>query len=199
MNNIKIKRIINGAEEANCYLVVAGNELVVIDPGDESEEIIQKIDELGKMNYKYILLTHGHFDHVMAVNDLKKKFGFQVVIGKYDKDIKGLNAKFNVDVPQTEVDITVSEGDALDFGNEKIKVLSTPGHTKGSVCYLIGDNLFSGDTLFPHRHGRTDFATGNPEEMDKSLKRLFDLPGKTKVFPGHYEETTLGEARKYFN
>ncbi len=198
MDRLKIKRIINGAEEANCYLLVLGNDLAVVDPGDRVERIISAIEEFGTLNYRYIFLTHGHFDHVGAVKKLVEKYGFRVAISDRDKDIKYLNEKFGLKLPGMQFDIFVHDGDILNFGGGKVKILATPGHTSGSVCYLIGDNLFSGDTLFPHRHGRTDFATGNPEEMSESLAKLFKLPDETKVFPGHYEETTIGEARKYF-
>lgn len=199
MNKLKIKRIINGVEETDCYLLISGNDLVVVDPGDEAGKIISEIERLGDVKPNYILLTHGHFDHVGAVNVLVQKYGFQVVMNERDKDIETLNKAFGLKLSEIKPDIFVNDGDILDFGGEKIRIMETPGHTRGSVCYLIGNNLFSGDTLFSHRHGRTDFATGNPEEMNKSLAKLFKLPDKTKVFPGHYKETTIDEARKYFS
>lgn len=195
---LKIKKIIVGPVETNCYLISLNNELAVVDPGDEYEKIEAEIEKLGEVKHKYILLTHGHFDHVLAVNQLKEKYGFEVAIGEKDRDISGINLQIGAQVPEIKADITLKEGQALDLGGQKIQVIETPGHTVGSVSCLIGDNLFSGDTLFHHSHGRTDLPGGSDEDMKNSLKKLFALSDQTKVFPGHYEETTLGEAKKHF-
>ena len=211
---MKIKKIVVGQIETDCYLLISGSELSVVDPGDEPDRLISEIEKLSSchsreggspdtLTPKYILLTHGHFDHVGAVKKLKEKYGFQIVLCKkehelyrYTKGQEKLSGMI-LDYPG-DPDILIKEGDILSFGKEKIKVLETPGHTSGSVCYLICNHLFSGDTLFPHRHGKTSFPTGSQKEMDKSLKRLFLLPNDTNVLPGHYEETILGMAKKHF-
>ncbi|MDO8507320.1 MAG: MBL fold metallo-hydrolase [bacterium] len=193
-----IKRIVVGPIEVNCYLFVSGIELAVVDPGDEAEKIIEEIGKLGKVDYKYVLLTHGHYDHVMAVNELKDKYGFKVVIGEKDADISGMNAQIGVQTPKTKVDITVKDGQVLDFGGQRIQVLETPGHTIGSVSYLIGTDLFSGDTLFRHTHGRTDLPGGSDEDMGDSLEKLLKLNEKINIHPGHGEETTVEEEREFF-
>lgn len=193
-----LKKVVVGPIETNCYLLVSNNELAVVDPGDEPEKIIGEIGNLGKVDYKYILLTHGHYDHVMAVNELKEKYDFKIVIGEKDKDISGMNLLVGIQVPETRADITVKDCQTLDFGGQKIRVLETPGHTEGSVSYLIGDNLFSGDTLFRHNHGRTDLPGGSDEDMGKSLGKLLKLDENIKVFPGHGEETTIEEEKEFF-
>jgi len=198
MKKMQIKKIIVGPIETNCYLVVSGNELAVIDPGDEADRIISGIQDLGKVNYKYILLTHGHFDHVMAVNELKGKYGFKVIVGEKDTDIQSLNAQIRIETEAILPDVTVKEGDELELGEEKIGVFATPGHTKGSVCYKISQNLFSGDTLFHRSHGRTDLPGGSDEEMGKSLDKLLKLDENIKVYPGHSNETTIKAERENY-
>lgn len=193
-----IKRIVVGGWGVNCYLIISGNELVVIDPGDETEKIVSEIEKLGKMDCKYILLTHAHFDHVGAVSDLRKKYGFKVVIDKEDEDISGMNLQIGVQLPDVDTDIIVKDKDNLDLAGQRIRVIGTPGHTKGSVSYLIDGNLFSGDMLFRHTHGRTDLPGGSDREIKNSLKNLLELDGKIKVYPGHGDETTIQEERKHY-
>lgn len=199
-----IKRIVVGPVETNCYLILLNNELVVVDPGDEYEKIEAEIEKLGKVKHKYILLTHGHFDHVLAVNRLKEKYaclparqGFEVAIGEKDKDIADLNLQIGVQVPEIKVDITLKDGDTLNFGGKKIQIFETPGHTTGSVSYLIGDNLFSGDTLFKHTHGRTDLPGGSDISMKKSLEKMLKLDQGTNVHPGHGPETTIQKEKEH--
>lgn len=203
MDKLKIKKIVVGPVHTNCYLILSDNELVVVDPGGEAEKIAAEIEKLGKVNCKYILLTHGHYDHVMAINEIRDRYaclpgqGFEVVVGEKDKDIAGLNAEIGVQVLDIKADILLKDGQVLAFGGEKIQVLETPGHTRGGVSYLIGDNLFSGDTLFKASYGRTDLSGGSVEDMIKSLERLLKLDENTKVHPGHGPETTIGEEREY--
>lgn len=193
-----IKRVVVGPIQTNCYLILLNNELAVVDPGDEADKIIKEVEKLGDVGHKYILLTHGHFDHVMAVNDLKKKYSFKVVVSEKDKDIQGLNSDIGVEVSLVKPDILLKEGDELRVGKEKIKALEAPGHTRGSISFLIDNKLFSGDTLFRHSHGRTDLPGGSKEEMSKSLEKLFKLDENIRVYPGHGPETTIEEERKFF-
>lgn len=190
-----IRKIVVGPVQTNCYLVVSDKELVIVDPGDEAEKIISDIEGLGKVNYKYILLTHGHYDHVMAVNELQNRYKFKIVIGKKDKDISEINAQIGVQVPDIKADILLKDGQVLDFGGEEIQVLETPGHTRGGVSYLVGNSLFSGDTLFHVSYGRTDLPGGSDDDMKKSLEKLLKLDENVKVFPGHGQETTIGAER----
>ena len=156
---------------------------------------------IGDTDLQYILLTHGHFDHIGGVRDIKKEYGCKVVISSVDAPMlssgkASLAAFCGAEQNDTEPDITVQDGDEIELGTLKIKVLSTPGHTSGSVCYVVGDALFSGDTLFYCSCGRTDFPTGSSDDMIKSLKKLASLDGNYKVYTGHNQLSNLDFERK---
>ncbi|MBO5859259.1 MAG: MBL fold metallo-hydrolase [Clostridia bacterium] len=203
---MKITRIDLGHEIfANCYLLVdeKTGESAIVDPAYFNDEIADAFDEAGMGELKYILLTHGHFDHIFGVHGLKEATGAQVVIHKDDADFlldpeKSL-AKNNFPEHQlpVEADIILNDGDELFLGEEKITVVSTPGHTMGSVCYIIDNDrvIVSGDTLFCMTAGRTDLYGGNEEMMIDSLKKLIALEGDYRVLPGHNRETTLDRER----
>ena len=197
-----VKKISLGELGANCYFVTSGNDSLVIDPGDSSEMLLNLINEFGAEKFKYILLTHGHFDHIGNTAALKKMYpDSKIVISEKEKEFTttprlNLSLFFGSDCEPFKADITVDDGDILPFGDERIKVMSTPGHTIGSVCYLFSDCLFSGDTLFRESIGRVDFPTGNDEEMKNSLKKLYNLPGNPVVYCGHDASTTLDSERK---
>lgn len=165
---IIIKRIIVGPLETNCYLLGDDRtkEAIIIDPGDEAGKILGAIKE-NNLKPKFILLTHSHPDHTGAVKFLEKTF-----------DIECRN---------------VEDGDELTVGDLKINVIATPGHKEDSVCFIIGENIFSGDTLFQSGIGRTDLIGSDYGQMQRSLKRLVKFPPNFKVFPGHGPETTIGE------
>lgn len=190
---------------ANCYLLVdeKTGEAAIVDPAwyvDEFNDILEK----NNAKLKYIMLTHGHFDHIFGVHGLKEATGAKVVI--HFKDAEHLTdpgkslAEGNMPEPQIPVsaDVLLKEGDVITLGDEEIKVMSTPGHTMGSVCYIIESEktIISGDTLFCMTAGRTDFPDGSDELMIKSLKRLIVLEGDYRVLPGHNRETTLESERK---
>ena len=203
---MKITRVDLGHEIfANCYVLVdeKTGESAVVDPAYYNGDIAEMFKEAGAEHPKYILLTHGHFDHIFGVHALKEASGAKVVIHKDDADFlldpaKSL-AENNFPEPQLPVvaDITVSEGDELMLGDEIIKVISTPGHTMGSVCYILEKDsvMLSGDTLFCMTAGRTDLYGGNENMMIESLKRLIALDGDYRVLPGHNRETTLERER----
>ena len=185
---------------ANCYLLVdeKTGEAAIVDPAwyvDEFKDILEK----NNAKLKYILLTHGHFDHIFGVHGLREATGAKVVIHFKDAehltDPKKSLAEGNMPDPQIPVtaDILIKEGDVLNLGDEEIKVMSTPGHTMGSVCYIIESDktIISGDTLFCMTAGRTDFPDGSDELMVKSLRRLIAIEGDYRVLPGHNRETTL--------
>lgn len=188
---------------ANCYLIVdeKTGEGVVVDPAWYGEALKNAV---GDTKIKYILLTHGHFDHIFGVPGLKKASGAAVVIHQNDAghllDPKKSLAQGNMPEPQipVEADIIAKDGDVLTLGEEKITVMHTPGHTMGSVCYILENDrvIISGDTLFCMTAGRTDFFDGSDEKMIESLKRLIALDGDYRVLPGHNRETTLESERK---
>lgn len=197
-----VEKIVLGELKTNCYIVVneKGN-CIVIDPADESEKIINRIKSQN-LSLKAILLTHGHFDHIMATNTLKKEFDCPVIIGEADEemltdDLKNAAALLGMHVDKIFADKKVNDKDILDFDTFRIKVLATPGHTKGSVCYICEDTIFSGDTIFLECVGRTDLYGGNAVKLMTSLKKLNDLEGDYKIFSGHGEDTTLNHEREY--
>ena len=183
-----------GPYEVNCSIVSRGAETFVIDPGAEADEIRRR---LGTREITAILLTHGHFDHIGAVPELAWAFpNCPVYVG--ERDIPVLTHPLNQnppDYPPIEKPATVTAAPAELLG---FRVLPTPGHTPGGVCYFLPDErvLFSGDTLFRGSVGRTDFPGGDMKTLLQSLKSLAALPADTRVIPGHGDETTLGEERE---
>ncbi len=183
---MEIYQIEVGPMKNLCYIVSSKGESVIIDPGFDAEKIIGVVKS-NNLKVKYVLLTHGHFDHIRAIPEIKKEFDVDILC----------NPNENLKIPYK----SIYDNKEIEFGDEKIKVIETPGHSRGSVCFLIRDNLFSGDTLFYHSFGRTDLPEGNENEMLNSLKKLFELPKKIKVYPGHdygAETTTIGEEKEFF-
>lgn len=197
---MKVSYKVFGDLDNNCYLLLdeTTNKSALIDctvADDRMRELI------GDTDLQYILLTHGHFDHIGGVRDIKKEYGCKVVISSVDAPMlssgkASLAAFCGAEQNDTEPDITVQDGDEIEVGTLKIKVISTPGHTSGSVCYVVGDALFSGDTLFYCSCGRTDFPTGSSDDMIKSLKKLASLDGNYKVYTGHNQLSDLDFERK---
>ncbi len=188
---------------SNCYLLVdeKTGEGAVIDPAWYGDALKKA---LGDIKIKYILLTHGHFDHIFGASGLRDATGAKIIIHKNDAEHlynpqKSLaeNNFPEIQIP-VSADITVKNGDVLTLGDEKIKVMHTPGHTMGSVCYILENDrvIFSGDTLFCMTAGRTDFFDGSDELMIQSLKKLIALDGDYSVLPGHNRSTTLESERK---
>lgn len=196
---MKIERFVLGCLQTNCYLVydVSSSEGIVIDPADDGDFISQKILDRA-INPKFIIATHGHFDHVLAALELKLNFNIPFLMHKADvpilrrmqktgKFFTGLKAD-----PPAPVDRFLKEGDWVIFGKEKLKVIETPGHTPGCISLFSKGILFSGDTLFYQGIGRTDFSYSSQKQLLKSLtEKLFVLPADTCVFPGHGKETTI--------
>ena len=197
-----VETMVLGPVSANTYIVTddVSVETAIVDCGECTPELL---DRLNGKNVKYILLTHGHADHILGVYDLKQAFPeAKIVIHKKDADCltnEMMSIAFSI-APHTqkniEPDITVGEGDVISLGSLDFNVMHTPGHSEGSVCYLIDDLIFSGDTLFFGSVGRTDFEYGNYDDIIKSVKRLAALEGNRKVFPGHGMLTTLERERK---
>ncbi len=200
-----LKTFVEGPIDANNYLLIdeESKEAVLIDCSAARPELIKEIKDMG-IKLKYILLTHGHFDHILGVDKFKEVFGIDAYVS--EDDIPQVKASpemiqmfTGLTVPQiTGVDKFAADGDEFAIGNTKIKAISTPGHTEGGMCYLVEDKLFSGDTLFQRSVGRTDFPGGSFEKLSKSIKeKLFLLPDDTEVYPGHGAKTTIGFEKKY--
>lgn len=184
-----------GSMDNNCCLIVDenSNKSALVDCTEFSQKML---DLIGNTDLCYILLTHGHFDHITGARDIKAKYGAKIVISKTDAPMLNssrlsLAAFCNAEQNDVDADILVDDGDEIELGDIKIKVMSTPGHTSGSVCYIAQDCIFSGDTLFRCSCGRTDFPSGSPQQMAQSLQMLKDFDGDYKVYTGHNSITTL--------
>lgn len=187
---MKITSMTTGSIGTNCYLLYdeATKDAVVIDPSDYSVKVASQIEKLG-LKVRAILLTHGHFDHGGDVERIRKLTGAPVYLHPADR---GLGLGINR-LGATE---DLSDGMVLRLLGTEFRVLHTPGHTPGSVCFLVGDVLFSGDTLFAESCGRTDLPGGNGDQLLRSLRRLAELPGDYDVYPGHEEATSLEYERQ---
>lgn len=206
MREFRIKSCMVGTVGTNCYIVYREDlkRAVVVDPGDDGACILERCGELG-VEPEAILLTHGHFDHIMAVEEVRRAFpGVVVCAGAKEERLLGdpginLTGAFGKGFSM-KADRLVKDGEVLELAGIRWKVLETPGHTAGSVCFWIEeeDVLISGDTLFAESLGRTDFPTGNSEEIVRSIKeRLFVLADETMVYPGHGEPTTIGHEKTH--
>ncbi len=197
---LEVKCAAFGSLENNCYLITdnkSGKSALV----DCTEDSVKMREFIGTSQLEYILLTHGHYDHMEGVKGIKELTGARAVISKNDEDMlssarKSLAVFVGQSHNSTNADLTVSEGDTIMLGESEIKVIETPGHTAGSVCYICDGKLFSGDTLFFCSCGRTDFPTGSDAQMLQSLKRLASLDGDYVVYPGHDRQSTLDFERK---
>lgn len=201
---MKITAIPGGMLPTNCYLLSdeATGKTAVIDPGFDSPELENAIQSIGAGNVSAILLTHGHFDHILGVNKIKSLTNAPVYLHSDDALFPSDNSLNLVDLflssklePFT-VDVALNDGDTIDVGNLKIKVIHTPGHTAGGCCYCVEDTIFTGDTLMKCSAGRTDFATGSYSQILSSLEKLKNLKGDYHLYPGHGEESTLEFERK---
>ena len=192
-------------ETGNCYtdtyLIIDRKDAIVIDPGVDFEILNLRLSKLGAMA-RYVLITHGHFDHIGAVARFADS-GAKVYMSKIDYDMfvkpdnNVNNEFFGKSVQPFVADVLVNDGDIFRLCNHDFTVMATPGHTPGGVCYIMDDNcIFSGDTLFRLSIGRTDFPLCSHSDLMKSIKRLFALNGDYAVCPGHGESTTLDFERK---
>ena len=181
MSEIRIKTLVVGMVGTNCYLVYDNEtkKAAVVDPGDSADKIVNMAVSLG-LKPEAILLTHGHFDHMMAAKELKEAW--------------------HVPIYACEKEIEVLSDSRKSLVSSYYRVFETPGHTIGSCCYYIEKEsvLFSGDTLFAGSYGRTDFPTGSGRQIAESVRRLLStLPDDTMVYPGHMDTTTIGFEKKY--
>lgn len=191
-----IKTILAGMYEENCYLVMDEDtqELGIIDPGGQANLLAAEIKKLdGKP--KFIILTHGHMDHVGGVVELVDKLNIPFYINKADEEFSQKDNFVFQELPKASG--YLNEGDTLSIGEHLIKVIGTPGHTPGGICFLIDDKLFSGDTLFQCSVGRSDFPGGDGMQLIKSIKdKLLPLGDEIQVFPGHGPSSTIGYEKR---
>ncbi|AFM42356.1 Zn-dependent hydrolase, glyoxylase [Desulfosporosinus acidiphilus SJ4] len=193
-----------GPMGANCYLYACmdSKKAVLIDPGADGKRIYRWVQEKG-LQVDYILLTHGHVDHIGAVDELRNLLGtVRVGIHAGDAEMltdgkKNLSSYFGPGVVLKSADFLLEDGQEIAVGKEHLKVIHTPGHSPGGVCFWSPEGLFSGDTLFAGSIGRTDFPGGSMELLLGGIKeKLFILPDNTRVLPGHGEETSIGEEKR---
>lgn len=195
---MQVIRMPVGIYAANCYLIYdeSSKEGIIVDPGGDEKDIIDKIEELG-LKIKNIILTHGHGDHIAAVLPLKEYTKAKVAVHKDDAYLlrdgrKNYSSSMAMGTVEFEADILLEEKDIIEFGNISCRVIHTPGHTPGGISLEIGNCLFTGDTLFAGSIGRTDFEGGSFKQIIDSIKtKLLVFPDETKVYPGHGPSTTI--------
>lgn len=205
MADLKIGRLMMGVCQTNCYFVYeeGKSEVIFIDPADKGGYIYDALKERG-FAVAGILLTHGHFDHIWGLEELREKSGAKVYAYEGEKALCN-DTRLNVSASagracSVEADVYVKDGEEITIAGMTCRLIATPGHTSGSCCYYFADDgfLISGDTLFADSVGRTDLPTGDMGELVRSVKeKLFVLPEETKVYPGHGEATEIGYEKKY--
>ena len=207
---LKIERIKTGVIQENCYLIYNNEHLLIIDPGNDADSISDLIQKIGK-KVSAILLTHTHYDHIGAVESLRKKYQVPVYVSPLEQEwlsdpqlnLSGLVRHDDIPdviVRPAEVELTYSD---YEIGGIPFSVMPTPGHSIGSVSFLFDDFVISGDVLFKGSVGRTDLPTGNTEQLLHSVTTyLFTLPDELPAYPGHGDATTIGHEKKtnpFFN
>jgi hydroxyacylglutathione hydrolase len=189
--------------DQNSYLFTSGNEAVVVDPGFNGESLLNFIASRNLAVVK-VLITHGHYDHIRDIRLIAKHHKFTLYIHELDfphlSDVKLSYASHfggSFQLTKDQEVVLLKDNDTIDFHDDAIRVIHTPGHTCGSVCFLMEPYLFSGDTLFKGSTGRTDLATGSAKQLGESIVKLFKVVDKEAyVYPGHEKQTTLSDERK---
>lgn len=202
MGDISIGRMVLGMVETNCYFIYDQDtkDAIVVDPAKNG---IYDTLKANGINVAGVVLTHGHFDHIMGIHEITKKSGAKVyVLAEEDELCRNaeLNASVQIRRPYTiEPDVLVHDGDTIEIAGIELKVVATPGHTKGSCCYYVPAKkwLISGDTLFCCSIGRSDLPTGSEKEIMNSVHMLMDtFDDDVKVYPGHGDSSTIGYERR---
>ncbi len=199
---MEVKRVIDYDMDENCYIFYNEKDDVcfLIDPGCDIEKIKKTINN---RKVTHILLTHCHYDHIKGVNKIKEEYNSLVVASKNCVEnirdmFKNASSLFNDIIDDVVIDEIIQDNEEKVINNIKIKCIETKGHTDCSVCYIIDNKLYSGDTLFKRSIGRTDLKTGSYEEIENNIKsKLYVLDDETEVFPGHGEKTTIGYEKKF--
>jgi len=198
-----LKTLSLGMMQTNCYVLYdeKSKDAIIVDPACDFDAIRKNIDAL-KLNVRYIVITHAHYDHIEALDELKQHTNALICIGEADAQglsdpLRNLCGLFGDTLPETKADILLRDGDEIELSDNKLRIISTPGHTPGGICMLVDDILISGDTLFFESVGRSDFPGGSSQTLINSVKtKLFVLPDNTKVYPGHGPSTTIGHEKE---
>ena len=195
---MKIEKIVEPYFGENMYILIdeETKKCAVVDPGGASDKILNYIKR-NSLELEYILLTHGHGDHIGAVNTIKSRTNAKVVAHNDEQELlndnrKNLSYSMHCGPQELDADIYVHDKDKLELGNLKLSFIHTPGHTKGCMCIRVNDDMFTGDTLFAGSIGRTDLYGGDYRQIEKSLKKLSKFEDKVKIHPGHGPSSTLG-------
>lgn len=205
MGKLEVQQMVLGPVYTNCYFLKnkENGETLIIDPADSPNRIFQKVEEMGAKPAA-ILLTHGHFDHIMAVQAVKAEYQIPVYACRQEEEMlrePSVNMTDRMRKPcSVRPDVFLDDLQVFDAAGFSIQMIHTPGHTKGSCCYYLKDEavLFSGDTVFYGSVGRTDFPGGSTAQIVQSLHKLVDsLPEETEVFPGHDVSTSIGYEKRY--
>lgn len=198
-NTLEVHPVFNN-RAANSYIAANGGEAAVIDPTD-TDRIISILTQKG-LTLKVIILTHGHFDHILGLDSLVKRYpGTKVLIHPLDNEKlsdpeKNVSLLFGTEFKSSVKSYPVTGKDIIKIGNTEFRVIETPGHTQGSIILLSGNCLFSGDTLFKDSVGRTDFPESSSDQLSESLKRIGALSGDLTIYPGHGDVTSLRQEKE---
>ncbi len=205
MAKLELQKCILGSVYTNCYFLKnkETGEILIVDPASEGKKIEEKVSSMGGKPVG-ILLTHGHFDHIMAVEEVKARYGIPVYACRSEEQMlkepsMNMSGCYGGGC-SIKADAWLEDLERFEAAGFSVQMLHTPGHTKGSCCYYLKEEgmLFSGDTLFYGSVGRTDFPGGSTAEIVRSLHKLVDcLPEETEVFPGHDASTTIGYEKRY--
>jgi len=196
---MRVKRLVVGDLDANCYIIsLEDGACIIIDPGADGDLIVRSIED-NELEPISIVLTHSHYDHIAAAPAIRERYGIPILIHESDADSLA-DSKSNFSAVFDEpiafrADKTISDGDIVELGGEKMTVLHTPGHSPGSICIRANDFLISGDTIFREGIGRTDLPGGDYAQLTSSIRRILELPDQTTLHPGHGPRTTIGAER----
>ena len=195
-----LKKLVVGSFASNCYIVGSGStkEGMIIDPGADAGEILKAVKDLG-LDIKFIVLTHGHMDHIGAVKEVKEATEAEVAIHADDAQSLGGRRPSLFGASSSAPSAAgrlLEDGDSIDIGELHFQVIHTPGHSPGGICLMGHSVVFSGDTLFNYGIGRYDLPGSSGQDLGNSLRKLLVLPDDTKVYPGHGPDTTIGAERQ---
>ncbi|RDY23039.1 MBL fold metallo-hydrolase [Romboutsia maritimum] len=193
-----IEKIVDGYFGVNTYVLgdLKTRKCAIIDPGASMIDILSVVKDKG-LKVEYIILTHGHGDHIGSVKKIKAETNAKVIAHSDEKEIlldkrKNLSASMHCGPQEFEADIYVNDKDKMSLGDLRLSFIHTPGHTKGCMCIRVGNHMFTGDTLFAGSIGRTDLYSGDYKQIEKSLKRISKFEDNVAIYPGHGPNSTMG-------